>query len=111
MNTFEQKVIVASAARTTSGNSNPESSQFLRDLDLVLDISAASGTTPTLDVSVEQSHDGVTWFSVTGQAFAQATAVSTQHKRVTVHAPLVRVKWTVGGTTPSFTFSVSGYGS
>jgi hypothetical protein len=108
-------VVVSSAARTASGTS---SSADVRDqlergigtsqLNVLVDVTAASGTGPTLDLEVEWSNDGTTWASAeTADTFTQITAATTVSKRFTVKASHYRIKWTVGGTAPSFTFSVS----
>ncbi len=65
----------------------------------------ANGTTPTLDVVIQTSHDGTTWR--TAHTFTQATATGTQRASFTVDR-FVRASWTVDGTTPSFTFAVTG---
>jgi hypothetical protein len=72
---------------------------------LLLAVTAASGTTPTLDVVIQTSHDGTTWR--TAHTFTQATATGTQRASFPVDR-FVRATWTVGGTTPSFTFAVTG---
>lgn len=97
---------VASAARTTSGNSGTLDAESFGVASLLLDVTAASGTTPTLNVTVEESDDGTTWRQV--GTFAQKTAVSNERKSFAISAPKYRVTWTIGGTTPSFTFSVTG---
>lgn len=103
--------VVASAARTTSGNS----SAFLvgddNTVNVLLDVSAASGTTPTLDVKVQWSMDnGTTWGEASSaDTLAQKTTTGNELKSFTAKAPHARVVWTVGGTTPSFTFSVDAY--
>lgn len=76
-------------------------------LRLNLVITAASGTTPTLDVAVQSSPDNVTWTAVA--SFAQQTTTTTGVH--TLFGPIdrfVRINSTLGGTTPSFSFSVSG---
>lgn len=98
---------VASAARTTSSNSGTLNAGAIGKLSLLLDVTAASGTSPTLNVSIEESDDGTTWRSVA--AFAQKTGVSNERKSFVIAADYYRVVWTIGGTTPSFTFTVSGY--
>lgn len=104
------ETIVASAARTVSGNTAAlpgwgAASQIRAQLD----VSAAAGTTPTLNVVLEDTLDGgVTWNTI--GTFTQKTAVS--REVINVAAPFtdtIRVRWTVGGTTPSFTFSLSAY--
>jgi hypothetical protein len=74
------------------------------DVVLLVHCTAATGTTPTLDVSLEESADGTSWSAVAGSAAAQLTAAG---NRVAYAAPskaLVRVTATVAGTTPSVTF-------
>lgn len=97
---------------------------------LELGVSAASGTTPTLDVYVQTSLDGGTnWLDMvhftqlttttTDSLFAVLSLDSARHvgvvgsKTITAGnmgvpmlAPIMRVAYTVGGTTPSFTASV-----
>jgi hypothetical protein len=70
-----------------------------------LNVTAASGTTPTLDVVIEDSIDGTNW-NVVG-TFAQKVTTGREAINVTVpFANNLRVRWTIAGTTPSFTFAV-----
>lgn len=72
---------------------------------LFLDVTAASGTTPTLSVTVEDSPDGQTWYTLA--TFTQATGITKEAKRVLdVFGRYLRVNYTVGGTAPNFSFSV-----
>ncbi len=76
-------------------------------LALTLNVTAASGTSPTLDVAVQTRRDASdAWRAVA--AFAQKTAISSERKCFAGLDRQARVVNTVGGTTPSFTFSVSG---
>lgn len=73
---------------------------------ILLAVTAASGTTPTLDLKIQDSADDVTYNDV-GLAFTQATGVTSERK--SLDFPLrkyVRAVATIGGTTPSFTYSV-----
>ncbi|NUO35882.1 MAG: hypothetical protein HOQ45_02430 [Nocardioidaceae bacterium] len=102
--------VVASAARTASGNSGAltgwGSASTLR---AQLNVTAASGTAPTLDVVLEDSVDGGTTWNTIG-TFTQATTGARQVINVTTpFTDTLRVRWTVGGTTPSFTFAVDVY--
>lgn len=80
-----------------------------------LDITAASGTTPTLDVKIQCSPDNTTWFDPASTAanrdsfaFAQKTTTGQDVKLIPwVACRYVREYHTVGGTTPSFTYSVT----
>jgi VCBS repeat-containing protein len=80
-------------------------------------VTAASGTSPTMTVVVEGSDDGTTWFEIgtigangyragtTGTAPSNFTGAATT--RAVLPAPqFVRTRSVVGGTTPSFTYSV-----
>lgn len=100
------KVVVASAARTASGNSGALGGYGQETkMRAAISVTAASGTSPTLDVVVEDTLDGTNWFTV--GTFTQKTAAGTQV--VNVESPFsdtLRVRWTVGGTSPSFTFEV-----
>lgn len=103
---IDDVTLAASAARTSSANGSAVELGDRGTLRLLLDVTAATGTTPTLDAAVETSFDGVTWRSL--GAFTQKTATGTERKSFAGADRFVRVTWTIGGTTPSFTFSVSG---
>lgn len=99
-----------SAARGASGDSGPQSGYEVSDtLRAQLDVTAASGTTPTLNVVLEDTLDGgATWNTV--GTFAQRTAAGREVVNITTpFTDRLRARWTVGGTTPSFTFSVVVY--
>lgn len=113
--------VFESAARTATTNSTDMENRGARGVRLFLAVTAASGTTPTLDVKV-QVKDPIndTYIDLPGSAFAQKTTTATDeltiYPGVTVAAnravsqPLSQ-KWrvvaTIGGTTPSFTFSLA----
>lgn len=101
--------LLASAAQTTTGaGAAVDLGARDRLLRQTLAVSAASGTSPTLDVRLEASADGVTGWQ-TFATFTRATAAAVE--KITAIAPerFVRVAWSIGGTdTPSFTFAVAG---
>lgn len=105
-------VIVPSAARTATTNHASFDVALMQGRVVGIDpnVTAASGTAPTLDLVVQQSYDNVTWFEtqdVLGDAFAQVTGVSNPaQKNFLVVAPLLRIRAVIGGTTPSFTYTV-----
>ena len=107
--------VAASAARTTTGtsgnmrlNRHNGAVNGQHRLTLGVNITAASGTTPTLDLTVEWSFDGGTTFLVGDPAdsFTQKTTTGTAAKAFEAKGDCYRVRWTIAGTTPSFTFSV-----
>lgn len=104
---YDEAVLVSSAARATSGDSGILTGYGgASTLRVQSDVTAASGTVPTLDVLVEDTLDGTNWNKI--GSFAQKAAAGREVIDVTTpFAERLRVRWTIGGTTPSFTFSVS----
>lgn len=100
-------ILHPSAARTATANGAVvEETGRRRTLALGVTVSARSGTDPTLDVVVQTSVDGSTWYSA--GAFTQFTNTGSQRKTFVLDR-YVRLQWTIGGTdTPTFTFSASG---
>lgn len=103
---------VASAAHIVTGQSAaiPCGGNYAAPavMSLAVNVTAVSGTTPTLDLTVEWSTDaGATWYKAQPvDSLTQITAVGTVVKAFTPKAPHFRLVWTIGGTTPSFTFAV-----
>lgn len=99
---FEQ-ALAASAARTVSGDSGAFNGYGpASTLRLQLDVTAGTGT---LDVVIEDTLDGTAWNTIA--TFSQKTAVAREVINITIpFADRIRARWTIGGTTPSFTFSV-----
>jgi len=102
-------VTVASAARTTTGNSGSIPGWgAAKTLRAQLNVTAATGTTPTLDVVIEDTLDGTNWNAVA--TFTQKTTTGREVKDVTTpFTDTMRVRWTIAGTTPNFTFEVRIY--
>jgi hypothetical protein len=75
-------------------------------LTMTLTVTAASGTSPTNDTIVEHSHDNST-FATLG-SFTQVTAAGTETKTFGPARRYIRAKSTLGGTSPVFSFTVSG---
>jgi hypothetical protein len=100
--------VVASAARTTSGSSTALDCSGWEAVGLELVITAASGTTPSLAVTVQWSNDGTNWADAdVPDAFAARTAAGRSFRNALVKARYLRIAWAITGTTPSFTFAVN----
>lgn len=112
----------ASAARTASGvgNANTEGDFGTRGAIFQVDVTAASGTSPTLVVKVQYTIDGVNWIDLDTTNAQTASLTSTGRVQLKVYPgltaaanaasnnalpPTHRLAWTIGGTTPSFTFA------
>lgn len=113
--------VLASAARTASGNSldfTSDAGATICAAQFVIDVTAAAGTTPVLVVTI-QGLDPTSGKYFTLLATANITAAGTTVLRVGPGFPVAanssandimplqwRVSYTITGTTPSFTFSV-----
>lgn len=109
-----QDELLASAARTTSGQSDQFNvGGIASGMVVEVNVTAVGGATPTLDVDLEDSFDGVTWNKVADINAANITATGVTVKRLNLRdtptTNRLRVNYTIGGTTPSFTFTVRTY--
>lgn len=112
--------IETSTARTTTANGTTITNASGRGAMFYINVSAASGTTPTLVVQLQvQDPVSTSWIDVTGAATATITTTGLSmltvcpgiseaaNTKVSQGLPRVfRFRWTIGGTTPSFTFSI-----
>ena len=113
--------VVASAARTTTGNSGAQRSPALdesghialsSDLNLLVVVTAASGTSPSATFSVEWSADGTNFCAADPpDTFTAITTAVNKVKQFGIKGSLYRIVWTITGTTPSFTFSINDHGT
>jgi hypothetical protein len=100
--------LLASSARTTSTTSDTVEVGDKGTLRLDLDITAVSGTAPQMHVQIEtrKAYGSGTWRVV--DAFEIASAVSSQRRAMSGCDRFVRAVCTLSGTSPSFTFSLTG---
>lgn len=111
MERYSNTILFQSGASpvTANGQSNGfDVSRFSEGL-LLINITAMSGTTPSLTVFVE-TLDPVTntWFphsATGGKNGTQYTAVDKYVIPITNFGQQIRLRWTVGGTGASITFS------
>ena len=107
---------VATVTSTSTG-SGVDISAFKGRMAIMLDSGAASaGTSPTLDVKIQESADDSTYSDISGATFTQVTDAAASFQQIAIDADdaeqYIRVVATVGGTsTPTFTYSVTGYGA
>lgn len=99
---------VPSAARTTSGASDALYVENADKVSFLVDVTAVSGTTPSMTLTVEWSHDGTTWFPAdpVDSLGAAITAAAKRVRTLDSKGRFCRVVWEITGTTPSFTFAV-----
>ncbi len=105
---YLQSPFLSSAARTTSGQQEIPFANDNGNVTVCVNVTAAGGTTPTLNLSLEESADGTTWFPVV--AGAQLTAAGQQRLAIVpgTHGAThrrIRLRWVIAGTSPTFTFT------
>lgn len=99
-------VIQASAAKTATFQTPAFDEGCLDTLTVLLNVTAVSGTSPSMTVNVEWSHDGATWFKADpADTFTAITAAGSVCKQFNVKGLYARLNCTISGTTPSFTFA------
>ena len=98
---------VASAALTSTATAGPFTPTFGTCYSVNIPVTAVTGTTPTLDVAIEESDDsGTNWFKV--YDFPRITAAGMYRSPIIrLTGNRVRYVQTVSGTTPSFTRSIN----
>lgn len=100
--------LVSSGAATTASVNVPFKRGNYTSFVAFLNVSANSGTTPTLNVKFQDSPDGVNFQDIPSAAFTQVTT-SNGSQRLAVSAPFghyVQAVVTLGGTTPSYTMAL-----
>jgi len=108
-----------SSAETASATGSGVELGDKASMALIVDVTAATGTSPTLLVTVEGSNDGSVWYTLAkiganGVVYGDVAAAPSNFttaatvRAVVPAARFVRSKSTIGGTTPSFTYSVAG---
>lgn len=117
---YQDTTLQASVTKTATFNGADFKTDNMTSANFFLDVTAASGTSPTLDVTIE-GKDPVSSSYFELVAFTQKTATGTGRVVIGLGAvddantdnvavvPLpyiIRAKATIGGTTPSFTYSV-----
>lgn len=112
-------VVLASGAQTVTFNGDDQRAQG-KGVLLQLDITAVAGTAPTLNIKVQTKDPGSGKYqdlpdasfaakSATGQdsLIIYPGVVAVANRRVSsVLSAIYRLVYTIGGTGPSFTFSV-----
>jgi len=106
---FPQLIVdVTSGSITATVTSATVTPTFGISYQVILVIGAVSGTSPTLDVSIEESDDsGTSWYKV--YDFARITTGSATYRSPMIPLSGNRIRYvqTVGGTTPSFNRTIN----
>lgn len=98
------------AAQTSSGQSSSVEVGIGAGMDMLalLYLGSISGTSPTAAIKIQGSDDGSTWNDL-GSFSALASGDANKVAELKLNRQgyrYVRASWTLGGTSPSFTFAV-----
>lgn len=103
---YSEDILVASGAQTVSGQTGVlQSYGGYSVLRMQINVTAVSGTTPSMTLFVEDTLDGTNWNIVDTSAAITATGVVVRNI-TTPFADRIRIRWAITGTTPSLTFEV-----
>ena len=109
---LEISAAVASASVTATATSSAiDLKEFDGDVLLVLNCAAGTGSSPTLDIKVQDSDEtGGTYGDLSGAAFTQVTtSASLQTLEVNKDEckRFIKIVQTVGGSSPVFVYGIS----
>lgn len=76
-----------------------------QQMKAIITCGTAAGTTPTLDVKLQESDDNSTFTDISGATFTQLTAAGSEEIEFQTNKRYVRAVATIAGTSPSFTFA------
>ena len=78
---------------------------------VILDSEAGAGTSPTMDVKLQESDDNSTFTDISGATFTQVTDGGAAFEKISINTNdvgrYVRAVITLGGTSPVFVCSVA----
>jgi len=107
MITYTQQIWSGTATASGNSQSTPVVCRHAKECSIFVDITAASGTSPTLDLVIK-IYDPLSdkWYTL--GTFDQFTSVTTDVGYVEYAiGEKMSIDYTIGGTTPSFTFAVN----
>jgi len=82
-------------------------------LKVILNSGAGGGTSPTLDIKIQDSADNSVFADVSGKVFGQVTGIaSIQSLAIDTRTVkrYIRVALTIGGTSPTFGLAITAVG-
>lgn len=103
----QEHILLTSAARAVSGQSNVKNAGEYGEAVFFLDVTAISGSGATLEARLQYSSDNATWYD-SAHAFTPRTTTGKQALPVSVLGTYIRFDYTISGSGPSITFSLKG---
>jgi len=109
-NRYKSAITLYSGTVTASGNSGDIDVSPFSVLEIEIKVTSVSGTSPTLSVYIEGKFENTGDYK-TLVSQENITAIGTWFATINPCAfRYLRVRWVVGGTSPSFTFRVEAQG-
>lgn len=108
--------VVAPARKTASENGSAiDLRDYVGDVKVILSTSAGGGTTPTLDVKLQESDaTGSGFTDISGAAFTQVTDAADSTEAIVISADsnkrYLRAVVTIDGTSPTFDMALVAVG-
>lgn len=108
--------VIAPARKTATANGSAiDIREYVGDLKVVLSTSAGGGTSPTLNVKMQESDaSGGTYTDISGAAFTQVTGAADSTEAITIRAGAtkryIRGVLTIAGTSPTFDMALVAVG-
>lgn len=102
--------VITATGQSAAVNPAPEGSIANNsELSIEIEVTAASGTSPSVQFSVLWSDDGINWAAAPDNIGAALTAVGNAVATVPVRGALFALAYAVTGTTPSFTVTAQAF--
>lgn len=98
--------VLSSTTLTADWSSSDLAIDYGRTLNFIVDVTAVGGTSPTLTIYIDY-RDPTSGKYITQDQFSTISAVGTYTKSVPVLSTIYRVRAVLGGTSPSFTLTIS----
>jgi len=103
--------LLASTTQTASGSGSDVDIGNIRNLDIEIKVTNVSGTSPVLNIYIQGKQTATgDYFDIA--SYTNITAAGNYRLSIS-NCPyrIIRVRWEIGGTSPSFTFQVVAEGS
>ena len=103
--------VATAAVTSTATSSSIDLLEYDGDVMLILDSAAGGGSSPTLDIKLTECAttggtytdlSGATFTQVTGSASMQTLAINKDESK-----RFIKIVQTIGGSSPTFTFSIN----
>lgn|SRR3990167_1624923 len=113
-NTTPVQLLVPATRTSTANGTGVDIRDYTGRIEVTLDVGAVSGTTPTLDIKIQESDtSGGTYTDIAGAAFTQVTAsnvIASIGVDIDAVKRYIRAVATIAGTSPSFACGVNARG-